>query len=167
MCLDFRWAVRLGEWRPSNHTPSSPADATTIVGRARSKQVTRRLRSSRAPRSDQEADRGAQNRQIRFGGEKERGAGGTGGCAQERKAHSIQGKRRASAKVLRQARAAHAGTGFEPATCGLKGNSGAAEHYPQKQDPANCGVLPFSAPDGGGSGPIHARLLIVGRASFG
>ena len=58
---------------------------------------------------------------------------------------------------------------FEPATCGLKGNSGAAEHYPQKQDPANCGVLPFSDRTAGigGSGPIHARLLIVGRASFG
>ena len=44
MCLDFRWAVRLGEWRPSNHTPSSPADATTIVGRARSKQVPKSSR---------------------------------------------------------------------------------------------------------------------------
>jgi hypothetical protein len=70
------------------------------------------------PRSDQEADRGAQNRQIRFGGGKERGPGGARGSAKERKAHSVQGKHRASAKVLRQARAAHAGAGFEP-TCGL------------------------------------------------
>ncbi len=32
----------------------------------------------------------------------------------------VQGKHRAGAKVLRQARAAHAGAGFEPATCGLE-----------------------------------------------
>ena len=46
----------------------------------------------------------------------------------------------------------------------------AAAHYPQKQNPAYCGVLPFSAPDGGGSGgteAIRVRLLIVSRASFG
>jgi hypothetical protein len=40
---------------------------------------------------------------------------------------------------------------------------------PTKTKPRWCGVLPFSAPDGGGSGgsePIHARLLTVSRASF-
>jgi hypothetical protein len=70
------------------------------------------------PRSDQEADRGALNRQIRFGGRKEGGPGRARGSAQERKAHSVQRKHRAGAKVLRQTRAAHAGPGFEP-TCGL------------------------------------------------
>ena len=40
------------------------------------------------------------------------------GGAEDRKAHSIQGKHRAGAKVLRQARAARAGAGF--ATCGLE-----------------------------------------------
>jgi hypothetical protein len=59
-------------------------------------------------------------RQIRPGGGKERGPGAARGSAQERKAHSVQGKHRAGAKVLRQARAAHAGAGFEPATCGLE-----------------------------------------------
>jgi hypothetical protein len=53
------------------------------------------------PRSDQGADRGAQNRQIRFGGGKERGPRGARGSAQEREAHSVQGKHRASAKVFR------------------------------------------------------------------
>ena len=51
-----------------------------------------------------------------------------------------------------------------------RGGASRAAHYPQKQNPADCGVLPFSAPDGGGSGgsgPFQARLLVVSRASFG
>ena len=46
----------------------------------------------------------------------------------------------------------------------------AAAHYPQKQNPAACGVLPFSTPDGGGSGgigAIQASLMNVSRVSFG
>jgi hypothetical protein len=62
----------------------------------------------------------AKCRQIRPGGGKERGPGAARGSAQERKARSVQGKHRAGAKVLRQARAAHAGAGLGPATCGLE-----------------------------------------------
>jgi hypothetical protein len=50
--------------------------------------------------------------------------GAARGGAQERKAHSVQGKRRAGAKVLRQARAAHAGAGLGPTTCRLEIKTG-------------------------------------------
>src|SRR5262249_48440918 len=72
----------------------------------------------RAARTAQEGDRQPQGRQIRLGGGKERGAGGPRGGAKDGKADSIQGKHRAGAKVLRQARAADAGAGF--ATCRLE-----------------------------------------------
>jgi hypothetical protein len=36
------------------------------------------------------------------------------------KAHSVHGEHRAGPKVLRPTFAAHAGAGFEPATCGLE-----------------------------------------------
>ena len=62
----------------------------------------------RCARTDQGWDRGAQGRQIRTGGGKERGPRATRGGSQDRKTHSIQGKHRAGAKVLRPARAVHA-----------------------------------------------------------
>src|SRR5262244_2488872 len=49
-----------------------------------------------------------------------RGPGAARDGAQERKANSVQGKHRAGAKVLRPARAVHAGAGFGPATGGLE-----------------------------------------------
>src|SRR5260370_1018427 len=51
---------------------------------------------------------------------KERGRGATRGGAHDGKAHSIQGKHRAGAKVLRPAHTIHAGNGYDPATCGLE-----------------------------------------------
>src|SRR5205823_14650079 len=71
-------------------------------------------------RSDQERNRGAQGRQIRPGSGKKGGPGAARGGAQERQAHSVQGKHRAGAKVLRPTRAAHAGAGFGAETCGLE-----------------------------------------------
>jgi len=52
---------------------------------------------------------------------------GLRGGAQDRKTHSIQGKHCAGAKVLRSARAVHAGAGFEPATCGLESTADGSE----------------------------------------
>jgi hypothetical protein len=52
--------------------------------------------------------------------EKKGGPGAARGGAQEREAHSVQGKHRAGAKVLRPTRAAHAGAGFGAETCGLE-----------------------------------------------
>src|SRR6266511_1806359 len=57
---------------------------------------------------------------FRPGSGKETGPGGARGGAQDRKAHSVQGKHRAGAKALRQALAAYAGAGNEPATCRLE-----------------------------------------------
>ena len=40
----------------------------------------------------------------------------------------------------------------------------------KKQNPADCGVLPFSAPDSGdrgGTEAVRTRLMNVSRASFG
>ena len=61
-----------------------------------------------------------QFRQIPTGGGKERGRGATRGGAHNGKTHSIQGKHRAGAKVLRPAYTIHAGNGYDPATCGLE-----------------------------------------------
>jgi hypothetical protein len=41
-------------------------------------------------------------------------------AAQDRKAHSVQGKHRTRAEVLRPARTVHAGAGFNLTTCGLE-----------------------------------------------
>src|SRR5437764_1120401 len=72
----------------------------------------------RAAQTDQGCDRGTQFRQIPTGGGKERGRGATRGG--DGKTHSIQGKHRAGAKVLRQSHTIHAGNGYDPATCGLE-----------------------------------------------
>src|SRR5258708_12208877 len=53
---------------------------------------------------------------MRPRGRKERGSGAARGGAQDRKTHSVPGKHRTGAKVLRPARAVHAGT----ATRGLE-----------------------------------------------
>jgi hypothetical protein len=52
--------------------------------------------------------------------EKERGLGAARGGAQDRIAHSVQGKHRTGAEVLRPARTVHAGAGFNLTTCGLE-----------------------------------------------
>ena len=52
--------------------------------------------------------------------EAERRPGAARSGAQRRKARSVQGKHRAGAKILRQARAAHAGAGLGTAICGLE-----------------------------------------------
>jgi hypothetical protein len=70
---------------------------------------------------------------LASGSGKERGPGAARGGAQDRKAHSVQGKHHAGAKVLRQARADHAGAGFKTATCGLETRSGEA-HEQQRRD---------------------------------
>src|SRR5207248_2937771 len=65
----------------------------------------------RAARTNQGCDRGTQFRQIPTGGGKEGGRGATRSGAHDGKTHSIQGKHRAGAKVLRQAHTIHAGNG--------------------------------------------------------
>jgi hypothetical protein len=46
--------------------------------------------------------------------------GAARGGAQDRIAHSVQGKHRTGAEVLRPARTVHAGAGFNLTTCGLE-----------------------------------------------
>ena len=82
--------------------------------------IDRRPRISPSRPNRSRMDRGTQFRQIPTGGGKERGRGATRGGAHDGKTHSIQGKHRAGAKVLRPAHTIHAGNGYDPATCGLE-----------------------------------------------
>src|SRR5262249_34809205 len=72
------------------------------------------------PEQIKNENHGAQGRQIRARGGKERGPDAARSGAQKRKAHSVQGKHRAGAKVLRPARAHHPRTRFGAATSGLE-----------------------------------------------
>jgi hypothetical protein len=84
---------------------------------------------------------------------------GLRGGAQDRKTHSIQGKH-CAAKVLRPARAVHAGAGFEPATCGLESTADGSE--PRRRRAAE--TLIADIPVAGWAGDSVEQPTTSGRA---
>src|SRR5438034_10177744 len=94
------------------------------------------------------------------------------GGARERKAHSVQGKHRVGAKVFRQARAAHAGAGCEPATCRLeiglralkplnpRTHRNVAHRLRRRAQSHEC-TLPSASRRANGGQKISASLLLV------